>query len=130
MWDNYERIYIRVFHLNGDPRYRHTTYHGHGLDKAWDIFCKRFTGMLSICDECFDNVDELSVSCRCDMFDHFVGKRWLCIACLSKRPRQTQMYLVGRWLRVGAPFLRIAKNSLVFPISSATYTKRTHPSFF
>ena len=43
---------------------------------------------------------------------------------------ESVVHLVGRWLRVGAPFLRIAKNSLVFPISSATYTKRTHPSFF
>jgi hypothetical protein len=98
-----ERIYVRVFDLNGGSRYRNATYHGHGLDKAWDIFCKRFTGMLSICDECFDNVDELSVSCRCDMFDHFVGKRWLCIPCLLvEETKDARDSYQGRCAHLGA----------------------------
>jgi hypothetical protein len=63
--------------------YYHSRHPSVELRKAWDIFNhKRFSGMWSVCDECYDMIDELSLGCSCEIFNHFVGQRWLCIPCL------------------------------------------------
>jgi len=67
-----------------DPGERHSQSHAAvELKKAWDLFNKkRFSGLCSVCDDCFEEIDELSVGCNCEIFDRFVGRRWLCIPCL------------------------------------------------
>jgi hypothetical protein len=55
--------------------YDHRRYPSVELRKAWDIFHKRFSGMTSVCDDCFEMIDKLSLGCGCEMFNHFVGQR-------------------------------------------------------
>lgn len=86
-WEGTEREFLDELTYQaveeGKADYDHSRYPSVELRKAWDIFnLKRFSGPSSACDDCYEEIAELICGCHCDMFDYFVGSRWLCIPCL------------------------------------------------
>jgi hypothetical protein len=64
------------------------------LHKAWDIFNNN--RIVSKCNDCESLLpDPTADKCSCDMWSHFVGKRWLCIPCLLVE--ETQAYDEIQW---------------------------------
>jgi hypothetical protein len=74
------------------------------LRKAWDIFHhRRFLGKCRDCKAQLpdDPVLQTGDGCKCEMWSHFVGLRWLCIPCLLVE--ETKAYEGVGWRNVVGP---------------------------